>query len=150
MRIEIEAEPGELAEKAERLVGELSRLFKSNNPDLAELLEKALPPKEKIDKFPAMQELTEKMQKLYQKHLDKMLEEIFKVLERGIQKSEGYDFTEPILEREDRAYRRAKDVLLLLGYAETAFEEGGCFYGLSTNELLDIIKLERKSQTLAG
>jgi hypothetical protein len=40
--------------------------------------------------------------------------------------------------KEDRAYRRAKDVLIRRGYAAEDFEEGGVLYGYSTNELIEM------------
>ena len=50
------------------------------------------------------------------------------------------DHTQPIIDREDKRYIKAKTVLMQRGVDATAFEPGGDFYGLSTNQLLNMLK----------
>ncbi len=49
-----------------------------------------------------------------------------------------------LIDREDVAYSKAKDVLQRKGYEEKDFEIGGVLYGYSINELL---KLARSDPT---
>lgn len=57
-----------------------------------------------------------------------------------VQKAEKfYDFTAPIVAKEDAAYEKVKRALMKRGYNEHDFEPGGDLYGQSTNELLDLI-----------
>lgn len=46
----------------------------------------------------------------------------------------------PLINREEKAYRRARSVLIRRGYEEADFEEGGVLYGKSTNELVEMAR----------
>lgn len=87
MKLKITATPNELAEKSEQLVRQVSALLRYANPELSESLEKALPTKEPVLKYPVLQELLQITQDSYEKHLKLMLDEIGKVLDESIDKS---------------------------------------------------------------
>jgi hypothetical protein len=53
-----------------------------------------------------------------------------------------HDHTKAIAERDDRAYRRVRDVLKRKGYTDSDFDdENGPLYGYSVNELLDLARM---------
>lgn len=228
MRFQLEVTPEELWTKGDALVTELVKAFSSVNPDLAEALEKSLPPKEQDLKYPALRGLKSVTTKAYESMLKRMLSEIGKVLDQSISGTSGGfvkalqremgsagghtdhlikqlgpppkdkdeeeepeeeeeklepgdydpktdtivpepeeeeeeeeeetekalapqsepvkgDFTKPIADADSRAYERVKRVFMGRGYNESDFEEGGEFYGMSVNELIDLIRGEKAS-----
>ena len=170
MKFHLEATPDELVEKSGKLVETLSDLFRAVAPDLSESLEKALPQKEKILKFPVTQALQKQTAEIYQKHMDKMLGAIGKVLDQSVEKSgagdspdlskgwycevcgavspgercehleKAYDHTKPVADKDDVAYKRVKQVLIRMGWEAADFEAGGPLYGWSVNQLLELAK----------
>lgn len=144
MQFRLDATPDELEEKSGKLVEELSDLFRAVSPELSELLEKALPPKEQELKYPVLRALQKKTQDLYAKHMKDMLAVIGKVLDASVEKSLEYDHTKPIAEKDAVAYKRVKQVLVRLGWDESDFEPGGPLYGWSVNQLLDLAR-EKKT-----
>lgn len=84
MRLHLEATPAELWTKGTALVEELVKAFATTNPDLAEALEKALPPKEQDLKYPALRGLKAITTKEYESMLKRMLADIGKVLDQTI------------------------------------------------------------------
>jgi len=84
VRLQLEATPIELFEKGEALVRELADAFSGMNPDLAESLEKALPPKESELKYAALRGLKGRTDKEYDRMIQKMLREIGKVLDLSV------------------------------------------------------------------
>jgi hypothetical protein len=102
-----------------------------------------------IDKAEIKAYLVE-LKKSWQKTIDDFNRHIYSV--PSVQKAEAsqaqplqHDFTQPIAQKDGRAYRRVKSVLMKRGYTEADFEEGGTLYGYSVNELIDIVRDERKS-----
>lgn len=155
MRLRLETSPAELAAKGEALLKALSGALEPVAPELAEQLQKALPPREHSLKYPALQELHGRMAAEYERTLARMLADIGRVLEprgkrqesaRGsrLQKAEppqadGFeDHSAPIAEKDGRAYARIKVYLQRKGYKVSDFEPGGPLYGWSLNELLDL------------
>jgi len=51
-----------------------------------------------------------------------------------------YDHTQPLAEKDERAYNKVKLVLKRRGYKEADFERGGKLFGMSTNELIDLAR----------
>ena len=51
-----------------------------------------------------------------------------------------YDYTQPIAEAEEVRYERVKELARSRGYKDADFDEGGAFYGWSTNEILDLLR----------
>jgi hypothetical protein len=89
MRFRLEAKPGELAQKRDALVKALVDEFGRLDPDLAESLEKALPPKESELKFRVLQELRSQFLEEYERQTKLMLAEIGKVLDRTMTGAAG-------------------------------------------------------------
>lgn len=145
MKLRLDATPDELQTKSGKLIKALSELLRPAAPDLSEILEKALPAKEQELKYPVLRELQRRTQKLYEKHIQKMLQEIGTVLDGSkVAKSEFYDHTEAIAEKDGAAYQRIKEVLRGMGYLESDFEPGGPLYGWSTNQLIDLARGKRE------
>ncbi len=140
MHLRIEADPDELKEKSGDLIKALISAIAPSNPDLAESLEKALPPRENELKLPVLRELHQRTADAYEKQMTLMLKDISKVLDSSLHKSgEFFDYTKPIAERDGRAFARVKEVLKRRGYMDSDFDEGGPLYGLSVNDLLDMV-----------
>lgn len=145
MKLRLDATPDELQEKSGKLIKALSELLRPAVPDLSEILEKALPAKEQELKYPVLRELQKRTQKLYEKHVQKMLKEIGKVLDGStMSKSEFYDHTGAVAKKDDVAYKRVKEVLTGMGYLESDFEPGGPLFGWSTNQLIDLARDKRE------
>lgn len=51
-----------------------------------------------------------------------------------------YDFTKPIADADARGYERVKGILKKRGAKEADFEEGGKYYGQSTNQLIEKLR----------
>lgn len=213
MKFRLEATPAELWHKGTALIEELVKAFSGVNDDLADSLEKALPPKEQDLKYPVLQKLRAITTKEYEATLKRMLADIGKVLDQTVsgtkagstelakaekltkqedeeeeklepgdvdpetgelipepedeeeeeeegeeeEKSEiqkaqlpqseplDHDFTKPIAEKDARAYERVKNVLIGRGYKKVDFEKGGELYGMSVNELIDMIRGKKTS-----
>lgn len=84
MRFTLEASPGELPRKRDALIKALVDEFGRIDPDLAESLEKALPPREPELKFRVLQELKAKTVAEYERLTKRMLADIGKVLDRSV------------------------------------------------------------------
>lgn len=161
MRFRLEATPGELEQKGDALVKALVAELSALAPDLAERLEKALPPPEQTLKYPALQQLADLTREQYARTLERMVEEIGRVLDRStrpdaryIEKSEAaepfYDYTKPVADRDERAYQRVKAVLQRKGYTASDFEYGGALYGYSVNELIEMAHGKPLAKAVAG
>ena len=83
MKFRLEADPDELREKADKLLKSLHNELIGTAPDVAEKLEKALPRKEPVLKYPVLRELQKKTAEEYERTLKRMNKEIGKVLDRG-------------------------------------------------------------------
>lgn len=233
MRFRLEASPGELPQKRDALIKALVDEFGRLDPDLAESLEKALPPREPELKFRVLQELRDKTVTEYERLTKRMLTDIGKVLDRSLtgataggalakafgvgpppkdpeeeeeegepeeplepgdydpktdeivpepeeeeEEEEGekslkdekppgfiyagksslyvpesiqkatssqseplkYDHTKPVADRDEKGYERIKSILKRKGYTEADSCRGGRLYGLSTNQLLDMLR----------
>jgi len=53
------------------------------------------------------------------------------------------DYTQDIVAKEEKTYEQVKQELIGRGYFDTDFEVGGPLYGMSTNELIDMIRDKR-------
>jgi hypothetical protein len=84
MKLHLEATPAELWQKGTMLVEELVKTFSGVNEELAEALEKALPPKEQELKYPVLQKLKAITTKEYEATLKRMLADIGKVLDQSV------------------------------------------------------------------
>lgn len=80
MRFRLDATDDELREKGERLVETLAKSFFHAHPDLADILEKALPRKEHALKYPLLRELKADARAEYEAMLKRMLADIGAVL----------------------------------------------------------------------
>lgn len=110
------------------------------SPDVLEkALRAAIPSKEKELKYPVLRALKERSKDAYRARLRKMRRDIDKVLAQSIKKS-FHDHSAPIHEAEAIAYERVKAALKRKGFREQDFDEGGRFYGWSTNALLDLAR----------
>jgi superfamily II DNA or RNA helicase len=81
VRLRIVAKRGELGRKAVPLVRELSKRVRDEAPDLAEMLEKAIPRKVPTIRYPALRELNEQVEAEYQRLMALMIDDIEAVLE---------------------------------------------------------------------
>lgn len=86
MRIEVKATPQELAVKSTEIIHKLEELFRSIAPDTAEILHKALPDKEATLRYPVLHDLHKQTRALYMDHIDRMLGDIAKVIDRSLPK----------------------------------------------------------------
>lgn len=98
MRFRLEASPEELEQKGNALIKALAHQVRLAAPDLAERLEKALPPPEQTLKYPALQQLADHTREEYARTIERMVDAIGKVLDRStkpdaryIEKSEGFE-----------------------------------------------------------
>ena len=65
--------------------------------------------------------------------------------EQPVQKA--MDFVHPIVEKDREAYENIKRILIRRhGYQAADFDEGGEFYGWSTNELVNLLKEELRGE----
>ena len=150
MKISIEATQDELSAKSEELVRSISALLSESNPDLSESLEKSIPPKEKDLKFPVLRELQKQTNELYREQMSAMLKDISSVLDEAQKPSffkksespeeESPDYSKEIREKEQDKYDEVKKLMYGFGYKPKDFEEGGRWYGASTNELIDFLE----------
>lgn len=86
MRIEINATQKELAEKSTEVLSKLESLFQNVAPDTAEMLNKAMPEKKVELRYPVLKDLHKQTALLYQQHLDDMVNQVNKVLNRSLPK----------------------------------------------------------------
>jgi len=86
MRIEVKATPQELVEKSTTIIHKLEELFQGIAPETAELLHKALPSKEVTLRYPMLHDLHKQTSVLYMEHIDRMLGDIDKVIDRSLPK----------------------------------------------------------------
>ena len=148
MKIELTATPDELEdkEKAEKLLRSLGELV----DPLEDILEKALPRKEQVLKYPVLRELQKKTEDAYARRVEWMLKDVGKVLDRGFAKSESVeplqDFTKPIADKDEEKYELLKVELAQYGYTDSDFEEGGILYGWSVNQLIDLARGKREQE----
>lgn len=84
MRLHLEATPEELGTKADELIKALVDEFHVADPDFAERLEKALPPKEPSLKYPVLRELHKQTSDAYNQMLKDMLGAIGEVLDQSV------------------------------------------------------------------
>jgi len=162
MRLRFEATPQELQEKGEELIKALVEEFHDVDHDLAERLEKSLPSKEPVLKYPVLRAIHKKTTQAYEAMLDSMLVEIGKVLDESVVEPKRlkksmdlkkamdeaaseleepvYDHTQPLVEKDEKAYNRVKAILKKRGYQDSDFERGGKLFGMSTNELIDLAR----------
>lgn len=102
MKFRLEATPAELWQKGTALVEELVKAFSGLNPDLAERLEKALPPKEQELKYPVLQGLRAITTKEYEATVKRMLGEIGKVLDQSLRGPTGGELQKAFGEQEEK------------------------------------------------
>jgi hypothetical protein len=199
VRLILDADPQELRDKSLQLVSTLAKAIRFDAPDLADLLFKALPPKEPQLRFRALRQLHEITAVAYKDQVQKMLADIHKILDSSVQlqkaeelvkqgfgepkdpddklepgdvdpasgqevpdpadaeedEEEGeeeepeekslasepeYDYSQPIVAQDQRAYERMKAVLKKMGYEDADFEKDGALYGWSVNELITLAK----------
>ena len=90
MRLELRASPDEIREKSGQLLERLGEMLSSEAPEISEMLEKALPQKERELKYPVLQELAARTRELYAHQMDLMIQEIGDTVIPGIgQEEEG-------------------------------------------------------------
>ena len=83
MRLQLEATPAELREKREQLIRALMEQVAPFDSELADSLEKALPPKKVALRFRPLRELHEKTTIEYERTLTRMIDAIHKVITRA-------------------------------------------------------------------
>ena len=84
MRLQLETTPAELADKGEDLIKALVGALRPVDGELAERLEKALPPEEPALKHPALRGIHARMRDAYRAQVDRMVREIGQVLQRSV------------------------------------------------------------------
>ena len=90
MRLELRASPEEIREKSGQLLERLGEMLFGDAPEISEMLEKALPQKERELKYPVLQELAARTRELYAHQMDLMIQEIGGMVIPGIgQEEEG-------------------------------------------------------------
>ncbi len=87
MRLTIDTTAQELRTKAPELISELAKAIQPVDAELADILQKALPPKEQELKYPVLRTLYKMTQGAYEAQRQKMLKEIEGVLSVSITKS---------------------------------------------------------------
>lgn len=154
MKIRIEADsPEELRAKSDAVLRKLAKALSASAPAVSDALEKArekLPPKERPLKHRALQDGFDDIRALYLQTLTAMVDEIGAALEEhadALEKSEAGspDYTTGIVSLEQAGYDRAKQQLALHGYSDADFAEGGRLYGLTTNDLRELISSFQKA-----
>ena len=120
MRLQLEATPAELWTKGSALLEELAKAFADINPDLAEALEKALPPKEQDLKFRALQGLKAVTTEEYDRMLKRMLGDIGKVLDKSVS---GNQFVKALQEEMQSAGEHVEHLIKQLGPPEKDEDE---------------------------
>lgn len=143
MKLNLDATKEELNERGDELLDALAKAVAPHAPELADAIQKAaLPPKEVALKHKSLRTVHERMRRRYKRQLDQMNAEIASLLDGELKKSEmaSPDYTAKVVAMEERAYDRLKDDLMQLGYKAEDFEEGGVLYGLSVNQLRDVVK----------
>ena len=150
MKLRVDATPEELEEKAPDLVKAMIELLRPASPDMADVLEKAIPSKEQELKFPVLRALQKQTEVAYDKQMDKMMEDIGKVLDKSLKtsvfkksedavsKEKSPDYTKQIVAKDEKSYEQIKAEFLNDGYSESDFEVGGTLFGYSTNQLIDM------------
>lgn len=108
MRLLLEGEPEEFEEKRDELVKALVERFTSLDPTLAHVLEKALPHKEPVLKYRALRDLQKRTKAAYHAQLERMVVDIGRVLDQGVQKSQ-VDVELDALRKAARERKKAKD-----------------------------------------
>lgn len=89
MKLRLEADPEELREKSTDLLKSLRDGLADVAPEVADYLSKALPPKERELKYPALRDLEKTTSAEYDRTLQRMVRAIGKVLDKGpVAKSE--------------------------------------------------------------
>lgn len=83
MRLLFVADPAEYAERRDQFVERLAKSFASIDPQLSQILEKALPRKEPELKFKVLRDLHKTTAQAYQKQVQSMLTDIGKVLDQS-------------------------------------------------------------------
>lgn len=150
MRIKIAGTYQEFAEKSEDVIKALAENLYPINPDIAEILEKAIPRKESGIHLKVVKDIKAKADQEYSVMLERMKADIGKVLDRSVAKKsdsddEIYDYTQRLKEIDSQKYDLVKKQVKKLGYDDKAFDKGGKFYGWSTNELIDWLRNESDS-----
>ena len=120
MRLQLEATPAELWSKGNALLEELAKAFADINPDLAEALEKALPPKEQDLKYPALRGLKAVTGQEYDRMLKRMLADIGKVLDKSVS---GNQFVKALQEEMASAGEHVEHLIKQLGPPEKDEDE---------------------------
>lgn len=153
MKLRVDGTPEELREKAPDLVKSLSELLNSVDLDMEDVLEKAIPYKEKELKFPVLRALQKQTEVAYEKQMELMIKDIGKVLDKSLKtstfkKSESSeekspDYTKQIVAKDEKSYEQIKAEFLKDGYSESDFEVGGKLHGYSTNQLIDMQREKR-------
>ena len=144
MKLRLEAEDGELARRGPDVLRALAQIFDVEAPELSGALEKALPPRETSLKHRVLRQSHEKWRRKYRLTLDAMAQEIADLVESKIQKS-APDYTQKIYDLDEAAYDRVRAALAEHGYTDADYEEGGVLYGMSTNELREVLKDRRRA-----
>ena len=85
MKLRVDATPEELEEKAPDLVKAMIELLRPASPEMADVLEKAIPRKEKELKFPVLRALQKQTEVAYEKQMELMLKDIGKVLDKSLE-----------------------------------------------------------------
>lgn len=149
MRIRLEGNLEELPKKAPEILRRLAETFAPSSPESArvlEFIEKAEPRKEPQLKHPALRGIQRQMKARYNRQMKAMLRDIGAVLDRSLEKSQDpTDHSQVAAQQDEKLYRDIKAKFFQMGYEEEDFLAGGQFYGVSTNELVDLYR-ERKVQ----
>lgn len=148
MRLYLEADPEELREKSPELVGELAKALREHSPEIADILEKAaaIPKAPPELRHRALRDIHDHMRAEYKKMTGRMVEEIADTIDEHtkpkLQKARppnSPDYIAPVLEKEEKSYKKMQSLFAPYGYSSGDFEEGGRLYGKSMRELGDML-----------
>lgn len=140
MKLRLDATQEELATRGEDLVEGLAKALQEHAPELADALQKALPPKETSLKHKSLRELHETVRRAYAVQMDRMNEELASLISADLKKSESPDYTTKVVAMDEAAYAKAKAAALQAGFHPDDFEADGILAELNTNQLREAIK----------
>lgn len=141
MKLRVEATPEELESKGPALLRSLASRLGVDPLALLDdhQLEKAGVQKEPQLKHAALRDLHDRERDLVRRTYRAMLREIAEVvLDPAVKKS--VDYSAEIVARDAELYEKVRGKLRSRGYDEVDFDEGGRFYGMSTNQLVDFLE----------
>ena len=151
MKLQLEATPEEIQERASDIVKALEDIIAEHAPDVADALVKALPQKSPEMHYPALKHLQQQSEALYGSMMAQMIDKIGDVIIRDTKpepktdKSMNFDYTKDLIDEQAKLYDRVRTQFYEAGYEHKDFEEGGQFYGWSSNQLIEHLRGRKRA-----